>query len=137
MIVNLHLRNEETSKFEMAIDFFKNALFDAADSIVNKLTKSIEIQTKTLDKNFDYYKRNSHLLLEDTMMKEYERIDDAIDIYEVLKMQVEEYKNISPSFMKLYNAINKYYERLTVIITDLGFMEAELMHEQRKLKNAS
>jgi len=137
MIVNLHLRNEETSKFEMAIDFFKDALFDASESIINKLTKSIQIQNKNLHDNFDYYKKNSNLLLEDTMIKEYERIDNAIDIYEVLKMQVEEYKDTSTSIMKLYNAINIYYETLLVVQTNLGFIEAELMHQQRKLRNAS
>ena len=137
MIVNLHLKNEETSRVEMAIDFFKDALYDAAESILKKLTKSIEIQNKKLNDNFEFYKKNSHLLLEDAMMKEYERIDNAIDIYESLKFQLEEYKDTSPSFKKLYDAINNYYETLVIVPSELGFIEAKLMNEQRKLKNAS
>ncbi len=137
MIVNLHLKNEETSKVEMAIDFFKDALYDASDSILHKLTKSIEIQNKKLNHNFEFYKNNSHLLLGDAMMKEYERIDNAIDIYEALKFQLEEYKDISPSFKRLYEAINNYYETLVIVPSELGFIEAKLINEQRKLKNAS
>jgi len=137
MMITLHSQNIDISKFEIAVDFFKSSLVDASTFLLKKITKSIISKTQELEKSYEYYKNNPHLLLDDAMKTEYENIDNATDIYEVLLKEVEEYKNVSPAFLELYQAIENYYNLLVVVPNELSFIEAKLMHEQRRLKNAS
>jgi len=137
MMITLHSQNIDISKFEIAVDFFKSSLTDASNFLLEKITKSIIFRTQELEKSYEYYKNNSHLLLDDAMKTEYENIDNATDIYEVLLKEVEEYKNTSSEFLELYQSLESYYKLLVVVPNELSFIEAKLMHEQRKLQNAS
>lgn len=137
MIVNLQSQNVNMSKFEIAVDFFKAALTDASEFLLKKITENVNMQNQKLNENYAYYEKNSNLLLHENMALEYDRMFEATDIYNILRKEVEEYKDMSPAFMNLYNAIERYYTNLVVVSTDLGFLEADLMYEKSKSKNAS
>lgn len=137
MIVNLQSQNINISRFEVAVDFFKSTLTDASEFLLKKITENVNMQNKKLKENYAHYEKNPNLLLDENMALEYDRMFEATDIYNILRKEAEEYKDMSPAFMDLYNAIETYYTTLVVVSTDLGFLEAELMYEKSKIKNAS
>ena len=131
MNLNLHFEDSIEPIFRILIDSFNDMKKDTLNSLLINLIVIMKNATKKLRDILFEIEQNPAILLNMNLDDFYDNILELEDNFQQLLILAKDHKDKSDMFMEFYKTINELYEVTVCTYSDIGFIEAKLMHKTK------
>lgn len=134
MNLNLHFEDIIENVFRILVNSSADIEKDTLNSLLTNLIVTMKNATKKLRNILFEIEQNPEILLNTNLDDFYDNILELEDNFEQLLRLAEDHKDKSDMFMQFYKTINELYEITVCVYSDIGFIEAKLMHKTKTAK---
>ena len=134
MTLNLHFEDSIETIFRILINSFNNIEKETLNSLLTNLIVTMNNATKKLRYILFDIGQSPEKLLNINLDDFFDNILELEDNFEKLLRLAQAHKDKSDMFMQFYKSITELYETTVCVYSDIGFIEAKLIHEIKTAK---